>query len=212
MIPWSYSKLSLYEKCPAQAKYRYVERRPSPKHPAAQRGTDAHQTMEDFLLGKSKILHEVVEPFRHVLKAVKRKDPFVEFKIAVNRNWQLVPWDVSYGRSVIDSAYIEGNRVEIQEWKTGKMYDDHAEQRKLYLVFAGIQWPAAHDYHIQSYYFDLGKKKGLEMTKEELKDVRADFSARIQIMEGDDIMSPRPGHYCGWCAFSRYKGGPCKKG
>ena len=112
----------------------------------------------------------------------------------------------------MDSAYIEGNRVEVQEWKTGKIYDDHADQRKLYLLGSSVLWPAAQVYHIQSYYFDQDKKKKLELTHEELADVRRDFTSRLTIMENDDIMAPRPGFYCAWCGYSKYKGGPCRAG
>jgi CRISPR/Cas system-associated exonuclease Cas4 (RecB family) len=142
---------------------------------------------------------------------VRSKRPFVEHKIAINRNFTFIPWDVSYGRCVLDAAYLEGDEVHVQEWKTGKMYDDHEEQRKINLLFSRACWVAS-TYTIQTYYFDLGKKKKLVLTHEELDDVRRELEPRLTIMENDDILAPRPGHYCNWCSYSRYKGGPCRKG
>jgi CRISPR/Cas system-associated exonuclease Cas4 (RecB family) len=210
-LPWSYSRLSTYEKCPAKFKYSYIDKIKGPKHPAAARGTEIHESIENFLNG-GKELHEVATPYKHVFKEIRAHDPFVEEKVAFTAKWKLAPWDDCWGRAAIDSAYIYGNRVEVQEWKTGKMYDDHAEQRALYLLLAMVKWPAGQVYRHQTYYLDLGKKKSLEVTKDELIGAREDFTARVTIMASDDVLAARPGPYCGYCNFSRYKGGPCKAG
>lgn len=211
ILPWSYSRLSTYEKCPAKLKFSLSLPRGA-MHPAAQRGTDVHATVEDFLTGASKKLHEVVEQFRHVFEKVRNHDPFVEHKIAVNEKWKLANWDDCWGRAVIDAAYIDGDSVEILEWKTGRVYEDHQEQRKLYLLFSMVQWPAAQNYRVQTYYFDQGKKLKLEMEKDDVLRIKDDFNARISIMAGDDIMAPRPGEACRFCDYSRYKSGPCSRG
>lgn len=213
MLPWSYSKLSLYEKCPAQAKARYLDKLQTPKSAQASRGTDAHATVENYLLGKSEDLHEVAQPYAHVFARIRERKPVVEYKIAFRSDWTLTEWDKCWGRAVLDCAYIEGDHVEIQEWKTGKEYSDHADQRRLYVALSSVQWPQAAHYRIQTYYLDLGKKRVLKLDAEEIAEVKEEFTARAKIMELDDVFAPRPGHYCRWCPCSRlHAGGTCKVG
>jgi hypothetical protein len=212
LLPWSYSRLSKYERCPAQAKYSYTIKRPYVQSLAAERGSDAHKTIENFLESKSDHLHEAIDPYMHVLTELKAHEPHVELQIAVNQNWEPADWRHCWGRGGLDAVYTDGPDVSIYEWKTGKMYADHDDQRRLYFLLAAAKWPHVMDFKIQSYYFDLGDKKTLEMTREELGPVREDFNARIHIMTSDDIMAPRPGYYCRWCDYAKSKGGPCRFG
>lgn len=212
LIPWSYSKLSLYERCPLQAKLRYIDRIPQEKSPQAERGSGVHTSIEDYLTGATRKLHNVMEPYRHILVELKQKRCDVEFKIGITKDWKCTSFHNGYGRSVLDSAYVQDDLVDIQEWKTGKMYDDHSEQRHLYILFASVNWPKAQRFKIQSYYFDLGKKKTLSLDRADLDEVKQDFNARVTIMANDDILAPRPGFYCSWCPYSRQKGGPCRHG
>src|SRR3954462_1825143 len=84
LLPWSYSRLSKYERCPAQAKYAYTLKRPYVQGPAAERGSAAHKTIEDFLMFKTEVVHEAIHPYKHVLDSLRINDPYVEFEIAVD--------------------------------------------------------------------------------------------------------------------------------
>lgn len=215
ILPISYSRLAKYERCPAQFKYSYdpaYPKKPYVQGTAAARGSAAHKTMEDFLAGKTEKLHEAIQPHAHVLESLRKKKPFVELEIAVDRAWNIAPWKTAWLRGGVDAGYVEHRNVELFEWKTGQMYDDHDEQRRLYLLFAAAKWRATTHFQITSYYFDLGKKKELEMHRDHLTPIREDFNIRIHIMENDDVMAPRPGYYCRWCDHSKPKGGPCKLG
>lgn len=50
--PWSYSKLSLYKKCPSAFKFRYVDKIRTPTGDAAERGIRIHADLEDFIKWK----------------------------------------------------------------------------------------------------------------------------------------------------------------
>jgi CRISPR/Cas system-associated exonuclease Cas4 (RecB family) len=212
LLPWSYTKLSGYERCPAAVKYRYIDKLRTPQSSQASRGSDAHKSIEDYLTGAGRKLHDAVEPFSHVVSELKEKRCDVEFKIGITKGWKSTSFKEGYGRSVLDSAYVDGDTIHIQEWKTGKMYDDHTDQRHLYLAFASVNWPVMKKLKITSYYFDLGKKKTLELEKKDIADVIQDYNARVTIMVNDDVLAPRPGYYCAWCNYSKVKGGPCRLG
>lgn len=215
LLPWSISKLGLYEKCPAQAKYRHIDYLPTPKHPAAQRGIDVHGSVENYLRRATKELHPEVEHYRELLDEAKRNRVRTEVKLAVTKEWKMVDWKSSkaWGRGVIDAiAPVEETGVKAFEWKTGKMYDDHPEQRRVYLLFMMALHPDANGYEITTYYIDLDKAITTRAAPRSLKEYREELRLRVWIMANDNEYAPRPGHYCNWCPFSRFKGGPCRVG
>jgi hypothetical protein len=211
--PWSHTKLSIYESCPQHKKFRYDMRLPQPvKSEQAARGTETHASIEDVLNKVSRKLPVHMQPFRHVIEKVRSEDPFVEMQVGFDRDWKWADFQNGWGRGVIDSAYINGDEVHVQEWKTGRIYDEHEQQRRLYLLAACVQWPAARLYEIQTYYFDQGVKKRMSLLKSDMPPLRKNFTHRVTVMEKDDIMAPRPGMHCRWCPYSKTKGGPCRKG
>ena len=212
LLPASYSRLSKYERCPAQANYAYTLKRPYVQGSAAARGSAAHTTMEDYLTKKTGNLHDAVAAYQHIFDELREHDPAVEVEFAVTKSWDIAPWDKCWLRGGVDAMYIRGLTAELYEWKTGKMYDDHDEQRRLYFLLVAAHYPGIQEFRIRSYYFDLGRMKTLEATRDQLDPIREDFNARITIMSNDDIFAPRPGYYCGWCDYSRQKGGPCRHG
>jgi len=211
---WSYSKLSLYEKCPAQYKYRYVQGLATPKSMAASRGSEIHASVENFLLGKAKTVHEAAADYMGLFKELKSHKPLIEEKIAISDSWDVVPWAAGWGRMVIDSYYVEKKAVVMQEWKSGKMYDDHEDQRNLYGTVTMLKHPETKTATVRTIYLDLGKAVKVEYTRDHVEDIIEDFDRRINFLKVDDEMSPRPGWYCRFCPFSRMSssGGPCKIG
>ena len=209
---WSYSKLSLYEKCPAQYNFRYVENFPTEKSTAASRGTEIHASIEDYLLGKSEKLHESVEHKRPFFDKLALKEPLIEEKLAIDNKWNPAQWETAWGRMVVDSYYTTRNKVVVQEWKSGKQYDDHTEQRKLYGVTLLGKYADRSAAVIRTIYTDLNKNVREVVTRDDMAPIQEDFTRRVRFMHRDDLMSPRPGWYCRFCPFSRVKDGPCRVG
>lgn len=212
LLPWSISKLGMYERCPASAKFRHIERLPSPRGEAAQRGTDIHGSIENFLVGKQKFVHPAVTSYLDVFLKVKRSDPDVEKKLAVNREWKPMSWDKCWGRGVIDAITDEKRTLIGWEWKSGKVWEDHQDQRRMYAIMLEAHWPDFDLYEVRTIYLDQRKRVKFKGTHENMKKHRQDFETRIQIMELDKDYSPRPGFYCRWCSYSRFNGGPCRAG
>lgn len=211
---WSYSKLSLYEKCPAQYRYRYVQKLPTPKSEAASRGTEIHESIENFLRGRhlSDKLHESVQKYADLFLGIAARDPVIEEKLALNEAWEIVPWEEGWLRLAIDSYYLEKKEAPVQEWKSGKQYDDHVEQRKLYATVLMRKYPEIKRVPVKTIYTDLGKAVKEVYTRDHVDDIMEEFDRRVSFMRYDDEMAPRPGWYCRFCPFTRMKDGPCKVG
>ena len=212
LFTWSYSKLSLYESCPAKYKFRYLEGKRTEKHPAAQRGTDIHTGIEDFLHRKSEEIPAPALSFTAMITEVREHRPKIEHKIGFDQNWKPAPWEDAWGRSVLDGCYHKENTNHVQEWKSGKVYDDHTDQRKLYAVLSFLVWPNAEQAIAKTYYFDQGFTKKVTIEPGHVEDIVDDFSRRVYFMETDDVCAPRPSWSCNYCDYSRLKGGPCRKG
>ena len=60
LTSWSYSKYSCYKLCPAQFKYKYIERIPQGPAPALERGLEIHDDAEKFMKGKLKKIPESI--------------------------------------------------------------------------------------------------------------------------------------------------------
>jgi len=209
---WSYSKLSLYEQCPRKYKFRYVDSIKTPKAAAASRGTMIHEGVEDFLHDRAKTVPvEAVGFFTHIAE-VKTHRPKIEHKIGFDQNWKPIGWEDAWGRSVIDAGYMKKRHAQIQEWKSGKIYDDHADQRRLYATLAYLVWPDIDRATIKTYYFDQGQIKTVTIEPEHVEAIQDDFSQRVYFMHIDDVYAPRPSWACSYCDYSKLKGGPCRKG
>lgn len=212
---WSYSKLSCYEKCPAQYRYRYVDGLKTEKAAAASRGTEIHASIENYMLGKAGVegLHESVTQYSGMFAGIKAKKPHIEEKLAISASWGIVPWAEGWGRLVVDSYYVEKREIIVQEWKSGKVYDDHEDQRRLYGAVLYQLYPDAKRAEVKTIYTDQGKALKLELLPEDVPEIIQDFDRRVDFLVSDNELAPRPGWYCSrFCSFSRMKGGPCKVG
>lgn len=215
LFPASYSKLSTYETCARKAYYRYIEKLEDKKSKQMERGTTLHSSAEGYLLGEKNTIHRELQSIGKVLKYVRSRSPMVETKMALSRGLEeIVPWESSLAwfRLVIDCLYLEKTACHIQEWKSGKQYDDHADQRNIYGMASLIKWPDLQEAHVVTHYIDLNKKVPVQIDRTRAMLLQWHLTERLEVMEKDKVFAPRPGYYCGWCSFSKLKGGPCKVG
>lgn len=221
VLPWSYSRLSVYEKCPRQFAFRYIEKVAVGKRetsPQMERGTNMHNSIEQYLLGATKGLHPEVEHYRQTFKDLLFKNATPEQKIGLDYNWQLVGFDspTTWVRGVLDTRFNVAQTASSFEWKSGKKYEDHADQRWLYLLFLRALHPKAEVLEVKTVYLDLKKEDQLiailPRDNDEVEEKRKEFVDRMHMGETDTDYAARPGYYCSWCPYSRYKEGPCSIG
>ena len=147
-LPWSYSKLSLFKKCPYAFALRYIQKVPSVESPASARGSMIHQKLGlyiegknvDLLFGGSKTLptaiHMDAMPFMEDLRkrfADHRDMVGIEYDIKTSAAWKVVEGEEPYwGRLIYDFVDMRGSLI--VDFKTGKSYPSHEEQAKYYAL------------------------------------------------------------------------------
>lgn len=212
MARYSYSKISTYLKCPRKFKHSYIDQLPRKEAgPAASRGTEIHSAMENFLLGKTTELPAPVRFYDDFLTQLKDAGAIPEIGFAVNRQWEITEPDAEdiFMIGYIDALLPHEDELVIYDWKTGKIYDEHYDQRELYGIVSMILYPKYDRIRVENVYTDLQQIEHNVFFREELEAARSKWMERVERIEADEVFVPNPQFACRWCDFSSANGGPC---
>lgn len=211
---WSLSRYKDFTKCPAFAKYRYIDKLPEEKGEAAARGIAVHQNAESFLK-KGKTLVPEWMPLRRQLMALRTKPHgSSEQKWAFNSKWQPVTYFAkdAWVRMVLDYKYkTKKSDITVIDFKTGKIREEeHKEQMGLYAAGSVAVDPDIKTIKVELWYVDHKKITKDEFTSEHAVMLQKEWVDKVQPMLTARQFPPRPNPLCSWCAYSKAKGGPCK--
>jgi hypothetical protein len=231
---WSFSQWETYNACPAKWKFRYIMKLPSsPPGPAAARGIELHDRVEEVILGRlpdTELTNPTttkrfggrpparVDPtYVEVVQAFKNHpngDRQTELKITLDKDWYLSGGNLAWCVSVLDASRCEDSVLHIGEWKSGTPKDTHADQRKLYALVGLRRWLGVQEVRVTTYYLEHkdvpAQRLVVKPTAEQkLRDL---WEQRIEVMTKDQVHAPRPNEGCRWCDYSKAKGGPCQFG
>lgn len=215
-MKWSLSSLSTYEKCPLQYKLRYIDGvGTSYSSPAAERGTKLHGAIESFLTGKADELPLEINFYTQYLTQLKNHTIFPEHTICLDREWTPVrPEDESrWYKGILDLKVTEGSEpteATVIDWKTGKIYDSHDDQKSLYSLAVFAEEPTVQRVRAIHVYLDLGKNREKIYDRSQMHELRASWDSRVLKLENEKEFIPNPSFMCRYCAFSRGNGGPCR--
>lgn len=212
-MSYSYSRLTTFKKCPAKYKYSYIDRIPVERvtSEAASRGTDVHNSIEDFIHGKTDQLHPEIHEFYGQyflgLRSAHKGRLFPEFAWGLTKDWEYCEYDdpnhMLHG--YID-LWVDEDQVEIHEYKTGKIYPEHRAQSMLYGI-VGLVKGGAETVKVTRVYFDKKDTK-VDVYRRSLLDYyKGIFNQRIKEIESEDIFPAMPSYLCNYCPFSK---NPCK--
>lgn len=208
----SYTKIKMYMECPAKKRYKYDERIPVERNAAAQRGVDYHASIEQAIGGSEAPLADGLDFYSGYLQRLRSLGAQAEFQWAVSRDWTHVGWDSedAWLIGVADVWLPSVPTAHVQDWKTGKIYDDHHMQGEFYTIPMFTSNPEIQQVKATFIYTDLRKERTRNYTRHELEDLKRRWKARIDRMENDTECVPTPSMSCRWCPFSKAKGGPCR--
>lgn len=210
----SLSKLGTFESCAAKYKFQYLDLIPRTfKSAAASRGVDMHKTMEDYTLGNLPELPSYLSHYQGFLDGIKGipgMEP--EAKLAFTVDWEHAAWEDEniWWRGVLDLLVPPQNgTVHVYDWKTGKIYDNHEDQRQIYAIAASIRYPDAHQVSCTHVYLDLHKNRDQTYHRDQLVGYRERWGRRFRAVETATDFPYNPSFSCRWCSFSKINGGPC---
>jgi hypothetical protein len=217
-VTWSLSALSTFEQCAAKYDYRYNQKLPEPPSPSAARGITKHSIVEDYICTRE---HRELPPellyYKDFFDGLRQRtigvDLFPEYKISLSREWLPCGWDAAdrWYRGVLDLLVFpdEANAV-VYDWKTGKIYDDHNDQKEIYAAAVFCAFPNVQNVRAIHVYFDLAKNREMLFFRGMLDSIKTRWLQRVQRLEDCVEYIPNPSFMCRYCAFSRYNGGPCR--
>lgn len=177
---------------------------------SAQRGIDNHALIEAYLKGEIELLPSVLSFYQNFLTGLKLYPIYPEHRIAVSKEWKLVDWTNGWLRCVLDLKLRDGTGAVVYDWKTGKMYDDHYQQKQLYSIAVISEEPEIKRVRAVHVYLDLNKHTERTYERPELEAARSQWESRVAKMAADTEFIPNPTWKCRFCSFSKFKGGPCQ--
>jgi len=215
---WSLSAWSLFERCKFAYKCRYIDRVPGPAPSGpAQRGIDTHKEIEMNLLHGHPLSFELQKKWGHAFNEIKGYELQTEHKIALTREWIPTAWESGWLRMVLDLKAKKPGGYTVYDWKTGKEYPEHFDQKELYALGVLSEHPEISQVKAVHVYLDLGKQTQREYHRDQLLARRAqwDFKGKkieAALLDPSFPWIPEPNYLCKWCAYARGNGGPCKFG
>lgn len=111
--------------------------------------------------------------------------------------------------------------VRVIDFKTGQIYpDDNEDQMELYAIVGFSEHPEALTVSTELWYLDQPRNADEKsdarnprvkvFTKKQLPALQKKWQARTAPMLRDRRFAPTPGRHCGWCPYSKRKGGECE--
>lgn len=215
----SYSSYSTFNQCAAKWYYQYVEFKDAPRAPpgpAAQRGTAVHESIDRFMNGESDQLHKDIHA-KYGMYLTGLKSTFTDLgpeePWALDQNLQETDFKAKdvWIRGFYDLGAQTPSLFDIYEWKTGRVYETHADQRFLYGMSALTLWQEYEKVTVTGVYFDQGGQKyGETYERKRLTWMQDEWKRRLEHIENAKTHAPTPSYLCKWCDFSKAKNGPCK--
>ncbi len=231
--PKSYSQFISHSKCGYQFAANKVwkhEVKPEDPGPALVRGNEVHDSIENFFKGSDHLHPDLVNYKQWMWGLRQDYDCYPEYKwafrIDMNDTWTAVDFNdpSATWRGLFDLKLIPKRKVDrdidIQEWKTGRIYPDHKWQRRLYNTASIEDEPGYDNYQVTTVYFDQKKNvpmmypggRGSKDSFDAHKLAKAGWRHKATFMDCPDTYIPNPGAHCRWCPHSRFKGGQCPVG
>ncbi len=214
---WSFSRWEAYNRCPLQAKYKFLDKIPEPPSPALEKGKKAHEVLARFMAGFAADRHELPgwKHFGELMVELRALEPLVEQQWGYTDQWKPTDWfgNDTWFRAVLDAGVVyKDNTADVVDFKTGKPSPSHAEQAELYALSVLARYPSVTDVAVRFWYLEHGKESVFEFERTVLPALKEKWTDKVQHMLEDTTFAPRPGNHCRWCSFAASKEGPCKHG
>lgn len=202
---WSYSRLGVYEKCPKQFEFKFIKKIPGEeKNWAADRGTLLHAKAEQVVNGNIIGVPKELRNFAAPLKELKRLCAHTEMDLSVDKAWNTShtkDWNNVWCRGFADVVVDQEEEVSVIDHKTGKIYDTHEDQGKLYATLAFCHFPNAQVVDVEFWYFDQDDVGTWQYEITQLNSLKAYWNKRAGKMFRAKKFPASIGNHCRWCDY-----------
>lgn len=218
---WSLSKLGTFTKCRRRFLYSYLQGLTGTPRPygASDRGVDTHKTIEDYFKGALETLPASLHKYQAWFDMLRGHNFSAENKLAMLEGWLPTSWEDpnAWWKGVLDLKVLSGNAAWVFDWKTGKVYPDHEDQKELYTIATFVAHPEVDEVEAWHVYLDLqGKDTKKTYRRTQLGDLIVKWNSKLipymQALKRYDPSSAEsffvtnPSYLCDYCPFSQ---NPC---
>lgn len=201
---WSLSSLSLYEQCPLKYKLERIDKLPTPTSHALQRGIHIHALAEQYLLGNiTGGMPPQLAKFTREMQNLKKGGALAEEMWVLDKMWQHVKSDDAW---MSKEAWLRakgdariGNFV--VDFKTGKKYDKHEDQARLYSNILMQMFPEMEEVEVEFWYLDSGEVGSYTFYRADLAFDISEWEKRVSDLFRETEWKPKHNDYCRWCPF-----------
>lgn len=214
LTSWSYSRKSTYDRCPAQAFYKFIQKVEEPGNAAMARGSKLGDEAEEYAVGTRKRRPKICDLFKKeftALRKLPRKAQLArQLELAVTKDWEPCDWrdwDHAWLRAKLDLQYfVMDDTVVVIDIKTGRFRMEYEEQLEIYatVVLAHV---GAHvkNFRCALWFLDEGEVLEREYTRAQVLKLRKKIERGVKRMLDDTAFRPTPSHACSWCWYGQTK-------
>lgn len=218
---WTISALKDFETCPAKYQWSYLfepqdwfaigyEFVPSTGSPAMQRGTEIHQTCEDYLNGTGTLHREIGPAWRNLIDGLRYMDATPEEQWEFEDGWHPKADGALWLRMKIDAHYFPTKDVvHVIDYKTGKPYAANMEQVEVYAIGALAKFDDVQTVVGELWYFDSDEPHEKTFHRDRVSKLALKWEQRATRLLTATSYPPRKNKFCDWCPYNLKKGGPC---
>lgn len=210
---WSYSRLSVFERCPYQLKLQVVDKAEQGFSEAANRGVEVHTAMEKFIKKERDDLIPELQNFKDELENLRTRyeqgQVDVEQNWAFDNKWQMVDdWmaDNVWCRVKLDAMVsLSTHKAVVIDLKTGRKSGNeikHVDQGQLYTAAACLRYQNLREVVVEFWYVDQDDISTITYTAEDAAKFILRFEQRgLKLTEATEF-PPKPSIFtCRICPY-----------
>jgi len=213
--PYSFSKISVYENCPRQFKYKYIDKLPTaPKDMTPLlKGSAVHNILENY---PNKGTHKLQEKYQFIVDEFLDSDYKKLFDYP-NLREQAIALDDTlspkpYGKNVLFRGYIDymcfiDGILHIIDWKTGKLKDlkyQNFNQLLFYSIYMFKKYPKVNQIKIRYVYIEHKLENSILLDRKYLSKYINDLITIIDKIENEKTFPKNKQVLCNWCDYQEF--------
>jgi CRISPR/Cas system-associated exonuclease Cas4 (RecB family) len=167
------------------------------------RGNQIHKFAEDFVNKKLPSLPPILNKFASEFENLVNLEAKAEEEFVLDRNWnRLDAWlhPDAWFRMKLDARV--GNFL--IDYKTGKKYDGHEDQARLYANVWMMLNPEVEEVDVEFWYIDSGEVVGWTFYRPDLDYHIREWELLADTMLNDEIFEPKVNQWCSRCYVKEF--------